>query len=429
MATVADDLLDRRERAFGPYAPLFYDRPLHIVRGEGCWLWDAHGERYLDCYNNVPQVGHCHPHVVDALCRQAGQLNIHTRYLNEVVLEYAERLTGYFPAPLDRAMFVCTGTEANELALRIARALSGHQGIIVSDFSYHGNSASLAVLTTGLPHPEPMAPFARPVALPDPFRWVGEEAELVASHLDQVEQAILSLEQNGFGVAAVLFDTIYSTEGLLNVPPAYVQGVAERVRRAGGFVIADEVQAGFGRMGDAMWGFVSTGVTPDLVTLGKPMGNGHPIGAVITRSEMANAFTRDALYFNTFGGNPVSAAVGNAVLDVIEREGLIDHAQIVGDMLQGELRRLAERYACIGDVRGRGLFAGAEIVDENGNPDRQAAGAIVNGLRDRHILISKIGPDDNVLKIRPPMSIGPSELQHFTRGLEETLVDLKAAVR
>ncbi|MEL1251108.1 aspartate aminotransferase family protein [Aurantiacibacter gilvus] len=419
---ISTDLLARRERHFGPNAPLFYDEPLHMVRGDGCWMWDADGTRYLDCYNNVPQVGHCHPHVVDALCRQAQRLNIHTRYLNEVVLEYAERLTGLFAPPkLDRAMFVCTGTEANELALRIARHATGKSGVIVSDFSYHGNSGGLAVLTTGLPRPEPLADFCRPVTIPDPFQWEGSQQDMVDTHLTMVDEAIASLDQAGFGVAAVMFDTIFSTEGLLDVPSAYVQGVAERVRAAGGMFIADEVQPGFGRMGDAMWGFERTGIVPELVTMGKSMGNGHPLAAVVTSSALADAFTGDALYFNTFGGNPVSAAVGNAVLDVIEQEALMQHAAELGQYLQDRLREVAERFDCAGDVRGRGLFAGVELIGPGKRPDAAMARAVINDMRNRHVLVSKIGPADNVLKIRPPLCIDRKEIDLLAETLSKSL--------
>ncbi|MEN7536723.1 aspartate aminotransferase family protein [Aurantiacibacter flavus] len=419
---ISSDILERRERQFGPNAPLFYDRPLHMVRGSECWMWDADGNRYLDCYNNVPHVGHCHPHVVDALCKQASTLNIHTRYLNEVVLQYAERLTGLLPSPqLDRAMFVCTGTEANELALRIARHASGNRGVLVSDFSYHGNSSGFAELTTGLPHPEPMADFVRSLKIPDPYRWEGSEDEMVAHHLALVDDAIESLTEAGFGVATVIFDTIFSTEGLLDVPPAYVQGVAQRVRDAGGLFIADEVQPGFGRMGDAMWGFESTGVTPDLVTMGKPMGNGHPVGAVVTSSALADAFTGDALYFNTFGGNPVSAAAGNAVLDVIEREDLVHHSATVGQYLQERLKDVASKFNCAGDVRGRGLFAAVELVGDGKQPEARLAKAVINEMRNRQILISKIGPADNVLKIRPPLCLGTEEVDLLADALSSTI--------
>lgn len=414
-------ILDRREAAFGPFAPLFYERPLHMVRGEGCWMWDAEGQRYLDCYNNVPHVGHCHPHVTRALCNQAQMLNVNTRYLSELILDYSDRLTATFPDDLNRATFVCTGTEANELALRMARTQSGNTGVIVSDFSYHGNSSGLAVLTTGLPHPEPFADFARAVPIPNPLRWVGSEEDMVEHHLALIDQAILSLQDSGHGVAAAMFDSCFSTEGLLHVPPAYVQGVAARVRQAGGYYIADEVQAGFGRMGETMWGFELQDITPDIVTLGKPMGNGHPIGAVVSSRHLADQFTESALYFNTFGGNPVSAAVGLAVLEVIAEERLVEHATSVGRYLQEQLSEMAKRFDGIADVRGRGLFAAIEFFDSEMQPDPISCQSIVNRMRDRQVLISKIGPDDNILKIRPPLSFGEAEADILVCALEETI--------
>lgn len=422
-------LLERRRAALGEHAPLFYDRPLEIVRGEGCRVWDADGRRYLDAYNNVPHVGHCHPRVTEALCRQAGLLNIHTRYLHEGIVRYAERLTGTFPAPLDRAMFCCTGSEANELALRIARTVSGRHGVVVSNFSYHGNTGGLALLTTGLPTPEPLAPFARAVPIPDPFRWpssMGED-QMVAAHLAAIDQAIAELDAAGYGVAAVLFDSIFSTEGLLDVPPSYVHGVVKRVREAGGFYIADEVQPGFGRMGDAMWGFEAAGVVPDFITLGKPMGNGHPMAGVVTRAELADRFTRDALYFNTFAGNPVSAAVGEAVLDVIADERLLERTAATGRYLQERLATLAGADDRIGDVRGRGLFAALELVDERGKPDAAGTRAVVNAMREAGVLISRIGPDDNVLKIRPPLAFGESEADELVETLGQVLMKVGSA--
>jgi 4-aminobutyrate aminotransferase-like enzyme len=423
------NLLERRRAALGEHAPLFYDRPLEIVRGEGCRVWDADGRQYLDAYNNVPHVGHCHPRVTEALCRQASLLNIHTRYLHEGIVRYAERLTATFPAPLDRAMFCCTGSEANELALRIARTVSGHHGVIVSNFSYHGNTGGLAVLTTGLPTPEPFAPFARAVPIPDPFRWLGPpgEDQLVAAHLEAIDHATAELDAAGYGVAAVLFDSIFSTEGLLNVPPSYVQGIIKRVHEAGGFYIADEVQPGFGRMGDAMWGFEAAGIVPDFVTLGKPMGNGHPMAAVVTRAELADRFTRDALYFNTFAGNPVSAAVGEAVLDVIADERLLERTAATGRYLQDRLAGLAAAHDRIADVRGRGLFAAIELVDEDGRPDAANTQAVVNGMREAGVLISRIGPDDNVLKIRPPLAFGESEADELVETLGQVLMKVESA--
>ena len=399
------NLLARRRRVLGSGAPLFYDTPLHLVRGEGVWVEDAAGRRYLDCYNNVPHVGHCHPQVVAAIARQAAQLNIHTRYLHETVVELAERLLATMAEPLSAVTFCCTGTEANELAIRIARFASGNAGIIVSDFSYHGNSATLAGLTTALPAPEALAPYARAVALPDAASGSDGAAEL-----DRLSQAIASLQAQGFGVAALLVDTLFTTEGLLELPAGWLQAAAERVRSAGGFLIADEVQPGFGRTGEAMWGFQSHGVAPDFVTTGKPMGNGHPISAMATSRELLDRFGAAALYFNTFGGNPVSCAAALAVLEVIEREGLIGNAAAVGGHVQTRLAALAGRHRQVARARGKGLFFGLELVDpETGRPDGDAARRIVNRMYEEGVLISRIGPHGNVLKMRPPMPITASE--------------------
>lgn len=404
-----NELLERRRAILGD-APLFYDEPLELVRGEGTFVWDAQGRRYLDAYNNVPHVGHCHPRVIEALARQAGQLNIHTRYLHETTVHYAERLASTFDASLSRVIFTCTGTEANELALRIARTTTGAMGVIVSSFNYHGNSSRLAELTTGLPAPEPFATHARAVQIPDPYR--GENLGLEA-----FSEAVAALQAEGFGLAAVLLDSIFSTEGLLEVPAGWLAGVAEITRRAGGLLIADEVQAGFGRMGDAMWGHVAHGVIPDMVTLGKPMGNGHPVAGVVTRADLGHAFAKRALYFNTFGGNPVSSAVGLAVLDVLRDEDLIARAAATGARLKAGLTELKSRHALIGDIRGRGLFQAAELVRDRTSQeaDSSAANWVVNAMKREGVLISRTGPKGNVLKIRPPLSL--------TTAQAETLLD------
>ncbi len=383
---------------------LFYDDPLEFVEGSGVWLTERDGRRYLDVYNNVPHVGHCHPHVVEALCRQAARLNIHTRYLNEEPVRYAERLLALFEEPLDVVSLVCTGTEANELALRMARHLSGNAGIIVTDNSYHGNSRALAEATTHLPAPEALAPHVRAITLPDPYRDP-DPATMIDRHVAAIGEAIRSLQDDGFGVAALLIDTIFSTEGLLDVPAEFVRAAVEAVRAAGGYFIADEVQPGFGRMGDAMWGYCRYGLVPDFVTLGKPMGNGHPLAGLVTRRDLAERFAADSLYFNTFGGNPVSAAVGNAVLDVIEAEELLANARVQGDYIQTGLRRLADRHELIGDVRGRGLFFGVEFVTDRATkaPATSETALIVNRMKQAGILISKVGAASNVLKMRPPI--------------------------
>lgn len=421
-----DALIERRRRVMGDKTLLFYDDPLEFVRGSGVWLEDSAGRRYLDVYNNVPHVGHCHPHVVEALCRQAHILNVHTRYLNEETVRYAERLLAYFEDDLDVVSLVCTGTEANELALRMASHLSGQRGIIVTDNSYHGNSRALAEATTHLPAPEALAPHVRAIALPDPYRD-GDPATLAQRYLDEVKAAIRSLQHEGFGVAAILFDTIFSTEGLIDVPVDFIRGAVKAVRKAGGFYIADEVQPGFGRMGDAMWGYQRYGIVPDFVTMGKPMGNGHPLAGCVTRRDYVGRFAADAVYFNTFGGNPVSAAVGNAVLDVIENEKLVENARAQGDYIQRGLKSLAERHALIGDVRGRGLFFGAEFVTdrEQKTPATAETNRIVNRMKERGILISKVGSASNVLKMRPPIVFQQQHADLLLDTLDEVLEENK----
>lgn len=402
---MSDNILSRRRKVLGSHAPLFYDEPLQLVRGEGVWVEDSDGRRYLDVYNNVPHVGHCHPHVTEAICSQARKLNIHTRYLHEKVVEYAEMLTSTFADPLSVAAFTCTGTEANELALRMARFASGHTGIIVSDFSYHGNSMTLAGATTALPAPEALAAHVRAIPIPDLIHSTMSSEALKKDALDKLAVAIKSLNDDGYGIAALLVDSIFSTEGLPQTAAGFVEDAVELIRAAGGYFISDEVQPGFGRMGDHMWGHQAFKVTPDFATMGKPMGNGHPIGGVVTRAELLESFGSDALYFNTFGGNPVSAAAGVAVLEVIQNERLTENASIVGAYLNEGLERIRSRHEKVGSVRGRGLFCGLEIVHDKSTfkPHPEEARRIVNDMKANGVLISKIGRYDNILKMRPPM--------------------------
>ncbi|MGC6328309.1 aspartate aminotransferase family protein [Rhizorhabdus sp. FW153] len=417
-------LLERRYRVLGRNAPLFYERPVHLVKGRGVWLTDIDGRDYLDVYNNVPHVGHCHPHVVDAIARQAATLNIHTRYLHENVVAYAERLTTTFAPRLSSAVLTCSGTEANELALRMARYRSGGTGVIVSDFSYHGNSETLAAVTTCFPVPEPFPQFARKVAIPDPWRdREGRSDEELADHFAaQVDAAVKSLQADGIQVAAFLIDTLFANEGLPGPLPGYVAKAVEIVRAAGGLFICDEVQAGFGRTG-TMWGHQLTGVTPDIVTMGKPMGNGHPIAGLVAPTDLVDSFGLAATYFNTFGGNPVSAAAGMAVLDVLEQEKLLDNARTVGAYVQQGLNRLADKHAIVGNVRGRGLFFGLELV--HGDADRSPATAetkrVMNIMRDNGVLISRIGRHDNILKMRPPMVFAQEHADLLLRVLDDAL--------
>lgn len=424
----AGTLLERRQRVLGRHAVMFYDNPLHLVRGRGVWVEDADGRRYLDVYNNVPHVGHCHPVVTEAICRQARELNIHTRYLHEKVVEYAERLTATFADPLSLAMFTCTGTEANELAIRMARYLTGGTGLIVSDFSYHGNSITLAGAGTGIAAPEALAPNVRAVPIPDLIH-AGPDADpenLAADYADRVAEAIRSLENDGIKVAAFLVDTIFSTEGLRKVPPGYLEQAVAHVRAAGGMFIADEVQPGFGRMGDRMWGHEGFDLVPDFVTMGKPMGNGHPIAGVVTTADIAERFTSHAMYFNTFGGNPVSAAAGLAVLDVLEQERLLENARNVGAYIQQGLQQLCAKHSIAGAVRGQGLFFGLELVTDRTTmrPATAEARRVINMMRERGVLISRIGAADNVLKMRPPMPFSTADADVLIETLDGVLQEL-----
>ena len=415
-----DTLLERRHRLLGAGAPLFYDRPLHLVRGEGTRVWDSDGQVYLDAYNNVPHVGHCHPHVVDALEAQARRLNLSTRYLDERILDYAEALTATFADDLSRVALCCSGTEASELALRIARACTGNEGVIVTDFCYHGNSAVVASLCTAFDAPEGRDPRVRTIHVPD-----GPEADAAEAAAD-VEAAIASMAEAGVRPAAIFFDTIFATEGMPAVPAGYVERAVALTREAGGLYIADEVQPGLGRTGAAMWGHQLYDAVPDLVTLGKPMGNGHPLAGVVARPALIDQFTAKAMYFNTFGGNPVSCAVGHAVLEVIEEEGLMENARAVGERLHEGLSALGNKHAMIGAPRGRGFFTGVPFfaIEDGETPAPALTKAAVNGMRERGVLISRTGRHDHVLKIRPPMPFSAADADQLLAALDETLDSL-----
>ncbi len=424
----ADSLLERRYRVLGRNSPLFYDKPLHLVRGEGVWLYDADGKRYLDAYNNVPHVGHCHPRVVAALSRQAATLNTHTRYLDENVVAYAERLTALFDPTLSMAMFCCTGSEANELALRIARDCSGGMGIIATAWAYHGNTAAVMQVSSLFTPQDKRGPYVRTVPVMDPYRDRGgrSDEQLATDYASEVKRAIDAFAADGIRFAGLLFCTAFSSEGLPTVPAGFMAKALAHVHAAGGLFIADEVQAGFGRFGSHMWGHQRLGVIPDIVTLGKPMGNGHPLAGVIARADLVNAFAGRNMYFNTFGGNPVSAAVGTAVLDVLQDERLLQNAVAVGSHTLQRLSKLADRHALIGDVRGAGLFFAVELVSDRQakTPATAETRRVVNLMRERGVLISRIGIHDNILKIRPPM---PFQRQHADL-LVDTLDEVLAAL-
>lgn len=403
-----DELLERRRRLLGPTYRLFYDQPLHLVRGDGVWLFDADGQRYLDCYNNVAHVGHCHPQVTDAICQQARTLNTHTRYLHENILDYAERLTACCPDGLDAAVFACSGTEANELALRIARSVSGGDGIIVTDFAYHGTSWAIAQISTEDMPAEERGSHVITVPAPDTFRGQYEGSNAGEAYASEIDTAIETLHQRGHRPAAFIVCTVLSSEGIPEIPDGYLDAAAQRIRAAGGLFIADEVQAGFGRSGAHFWQFERQQVVPDIITMGKPMGNGHPVSATVTRHDLLERYAEKFHYFNTFGGNPVSCAAANAVLDVLEQERLQEKALDTGNYLKSCLNDIAGEHEIIGDVRGSGLFIGLDLVTDRQSraPASHEARAIKNALRHKGILVGSTGPHDNVLKIRPPMVFG-----------------------
>jgi 4-aminobutyrate aminotransferase-like enzyme len=419
------EMIARRERLLGPAYRLFYGKPLHFVRGEGVWLYDPEGNAYLDVYNNVASVGHCHPHVVAALTRQATMLNTHTRYLHETILEYAERLLGYGPAELGHVMFTCTGSEANDLALRIAKVFTGGAGFVVTNLAYHGVTDAVSQLSPSLGRFVEGTPHVRTVPPPDGYRSPG--ADVGAEFGRQVEVAIADLQEHGIKPAALIVDTIFSSDGVFAEPCDLLAPAAKAIRRAGGVFIADEVQSGFGRTGEAMWGFQRHRVVPDIVTVGKPMGNGHPIAAVMAKPDVVREFGARSRYFNTFGGNPVSCAVGMAVLDVIEGEDLIENALMVGAHMRIGLNELARRHQIIGDVRGAGLFIGLEFVRDRTTrePATAATGQFVNQMRERHVLTSATGPLGNVLKIRPPLVFSKANADQFIDTTDAVLTDME----
>ena len=388
--------LARRARLLGPCAYLSYKHPLHIVRGEGVWLYDDEGKRYLDVYNNVPHVGHCHPHVVDAIARQSRRLNTNTRYMHTLILELAERITAQMPEPLSVCTFVCTGTEANELAWRMSKLVSGNSGALVTQHAYHGNADATIGFSPEEVPPEKLPAHVQTLSAPTSNSAFQKPDSGIRAAIEVMNEA-------GYQPAMLLLDSAFTSDGIYTSPNGYLSTLYAETRAAGGCCVADEVQAGFGRFGQHFWGFQYDEIVPDIVTLGKPMGNGHPIAAVVTRPEIAAVLADDTGYFNTFGGNPVSCAAGLAVLDVIEKEELQRNALEVGEYLSECFAALQKEYPAIGAVHGAGLLQGLEIVKPDGTPDPQLADQIMNHLRENGVLIGTTGSHNHVLKIRPPM--------------------------
>ncbi len=414
------DLLERRRRVL-PRSPLFYASPVHLVRGEGVWLFDPDDRRYLDCYNNVAVAGHSHPRVVAAVTEQQRLLATHSRYLHEAVVELAERLRGTLPPELDAVMVLNSGSEANDLAWRIARAATGRGGAVVTAYAYHGLTEATHALS-----PEEWASREQPahvatIPAPDGYRgryrreddgWV----QRYAAHIDDAARAL-----GDRGLAALYLDPAFTADGILAPPPGYLHEAAQRAHALGGLVVADEVQAGHGRFGKHLWSFQASGITPDMVVLGKPMGNGFPVAALVVKSGLLAAIPEEVELFSTFGGNPVACAAALAVLAVIDEEGLVANAGNVGGYLRQGLLALAERHPLIGDVRGEGLLLGVELTDEAGRPAAGQARKVTEGMRERGVLLSATGPAGNVLKIRPPLVFRQEHADLLLHTLDEVL--------
>ena len=401
-------ILELRKQYLSPSLSLSYEDPIHIVRGEGQYLYDAEGLRYLDAVNNIQHVGHCHPKVVSAAMEQNALLNTNTRYLDETIVRYAKLLTKKLPDGLDVCFFTNSGSESNDLALRIARCITGSKETIVLDGAYHGHLSSLIEISPykhNAPGGEGPPDFVYSIPLPDSFRGIYRGDNCTADYVNEVKKVIYKINDSSKTLSAFFVEALMGCGGQIVLPEGFLKKSFELVRKSGGLCIADEVQIGFGRMGTDFWGFETCGVIPDIVTLGKSIGNGHPLSAVVTTKEIADQFNNGMEYFNSYGGNPVSCAIGEAVLDVIEDEGLQENAEIVGSYLIEELFKLQSKYTFIGQIRGQGLFIGIELISNTDTlkPNKTLAAKIVNQMKDAGILISIDGPGHNVLKIKPPM--------------------------
>ena len=430
----AAEILRLRKKHISPSLSLAYDKSLHIVRGHGQYLYDPSDVTYLDCVNNVCHVGHCRPEVIRAADDQMKQLNTNTRFLHENIVRYALRLTETLPDPLEVCYFVNSGSEANDLALRLARAYTHHHDVIVLDHAYHGHVSSMIELSpykfnraggSGKSEHVHVAPA------PDGFRgqFKSDDPDYGKKYAGLANQVIDQAVADGRSIAAFFAESLMGCGGQVPLPNNFLQEVYQHIRNVGGVSVADEVQVGFGRVGTHFWGFERQGVVPDIVTMGKPIGNGHPLAAVVTTREIADAFNNGMEYFNTFGGNPVSCAVGMAVLDVIEKEDLQNHALKVGDWLLDELGALMSDFDSVGDVRGSGLFLGVELVKnrETLTPATELAKAVVERMKHRRILLSTDGPYENVIKFKPPMVFSQGDAERLVMTIRQTLGEMPSA--
>lgn len=416
-----EGLIARRDAAFGRGAKLFYETPLHLSHGQGAYLFDTAGRRYVDMYNNVPCVGHAHPRIAETMARQQGTLNTHSRYLHESAIELAERLTA-LQRVTESAVFSCSGTEAIEVAIRMARLASGAKGIVCTNHTYHGNNIVVGALThlatddrshadlRAIPFPERLRPIVTGVS----------DAELADAYVARLATAIAELKAGGAGFAGLILCPILANEGLPDLPEGFMAKAAALVKAEGGYIIADEVQAGYSRTGQ-WWGYDAVGLVPDIVVTGKPMGAGLPLAATTAPRALVEQFRAETRYFNTFAASPLQGAVGLAVIDVLEGEGLVDNARIVGERLKAGLAQRLGHWRGMADVRGLGLFLGCEFVNEDGAPDMPQAFEIVCQLRDQGFLVSIDGAFNNMVKIRPPLCLSQADADAFLDAFDRVM--------
>lgn len=421
-------MMERRAQLMGSRPYVFYDPPLHMVRAEGVWMYDSEGRRYLDCYNNVPIIGHCHPRVTNAISAQARILNTNTRYLGEQVLEYAERLGALTGGELTACAFVNSGSEANDIAWRMARAWTGNKGFLTQEFAYHGITEAIDAISPSGWRTAGMPDHVRTLLAPDGYRGIHKHGtpDIGRLYAEDADRAIASLAEAGMKPAALITDMAFLTNGILEPCPDYVAALYAKVRAAGGLCISDEVQSGFGRMGKHFFGYKHHGVVPDFVTIGKPAGNGHPIGVVLTRPEIYDHFLEQYAFFSTFGGNNVSCATGLAVLDEIRDGDYVNKATEVGAHFKAGLMRLKDRFPIIGDVRGVGLAFGVELVRDRATlePAPEEVTRLLNLMRDEGLLAGGEGVHANIIKMRPPLVFTRENADFAVAAMERALEKL-----
>ncbi|BFM50450.1 aminotransferase class III-fold pyridoxal phosphate-dependent enzyme [Marinomonas sp. THO17] len=411
--------VQRRLNNVGASSVLFYRQPIEMVFAKGAWMTAADGSEYLDFYNNVPCIGHCHPAVIEAVAQQMAKLNTNTRYLVNIVDEYIEKLKATFPAPLSNVVLTCSGSEANDLAMRLACKSTRGSGFIVTECAYHGNTAYVTQVSPSSLKNDTLPNHV--VAIPAPSTQ-NYGADIEQGFANRVQAAIDELSQRGIKVAGLLLDSIFSSDGVFTHPNGFLHSAVEVIRRAGGVYIADEVQPGFARTGTHFWGFSAHAVVPDMVTMGKPMGNGFPMAGVITKPYLLEAFCEDVGYFNTFGGNPVAAAAGLAVLNTLASEGLQENARVLGNQIKAHLLDIAEHSSMIGEIRGSGLFFGIDIQAQ-GVPDAERTIQVIDRLREQKILAGAAGKQGATLKLRPPLCLTQAEAEFFLDGFRQVVLD------